>query len=487
MESLAQNSVVLWSLGLMLGVPLVLVVLSEVIERLRRHGSGYETAFTTLRNVVVPVVALALITTFVLRLPEGSVWQRLSLTLLLWVLGIGVLGFVASIRTYDKDKSRWEARVPQIAKTVTRVLAFLLPFGLMLTAVWELDLSRFVTAIGVGSLAIGLALQNTLSSVVSGFLLALDKPFREGDWIELDGVVGEVVDLNWRTTRLMVDGRDIVVIPNTTLLDSSLRNYTTVDVGYRDKIGFGFAYKDLPNHVKDTALQVARECPHVADNPPAEVFTVEYGDSSVNYEMHFHCDRYISPFQAARTREDLMTRLFYAAMREGLEIPFPIRTLRQTAEGDLTEDDVKAMTMEAASQHPVLGVASESAVERLAQRSALQQFGRDTVISDVGAHDRGIGLIRSGAVRVESEDGQSVDYLPEGHLIGAQYILGQRANTLRLVAATDTEVLFIQGASVDAAMDDSARLARALGQYADARMAAYQRGRERAKAEADKP
>ena len=480
METLSGNPVVLWSLALMFGTPALLIALSEIIERLRRRDSAYEGAFESLRNIVVPSVALALVTTFVLRLPEESVWQRMVLTLLLFVIGMGVLSFVAAMRSYDKDKARWEARVPQIAKTVTRVLAIILPFALMLTAVWELDLSRFVTAIGIGSLAIGLALQNTLSSVVSGFLLALDKPFREGDWIEIDGVIGEVVDLNWRTTRLMVDGRDIVVIPNTTLLDSSLRNYTTVDVGYRDKIEFGFAYKDLPNHVKDTALRAARECPHVAEHPAPEVHMLEYGDSSVNYALHFHCERYISPFQASRTREDLMSRLFYAAMREGLEIPFPIRTLRQTAEGDLTPDDVAALTVEAARGHPVLGTAGPGALERLSEGAELRHFGRDHIISDIGEHERGIGLVRTGGVRVETQDGTAVDYLPEGHLIGAQYIVGQRANTLRLVAAQDTEVLFMAGGSVDAAMDDSADLARALGQYADARLAAYRRGQERA-------
>ena len=478
-DDLLHSPVVLWSLAIMLGVPAVLVGLSEIIERMRRRDSAYEPAFAQLRNVWVPVTALALVTTFVFRLPEASAWQRLTITLFLFVTGMTVLGFVASMRVYDKDRDRWEASIPQIAKTVTRVLAVVLPFAMVITAVWELDLSKFITAIGIGSLAIGLALQNTLSSVVSGFLLALDKPFREGDWIEINGVVGEVLDLNWRTTRLMVDGRDIVVIPNTQLLDSQLRNYTVVDEGYRDSISFGFAYKDRPNHVKDVALRVAKESAHVADSPATEVHLVGYGNSSVDYEMHFHCATYISAFQARRVRDDLMTRLFYAAIREGLEIPFPIRTLRQTAEGDLTPDDVRAMVMAVIPDHPVLGQASDAARATLGEGAELRTYGRGTPISEIGAHDSGILLVKSGAVRAEDDNGDPVDHIPEGHLIGARYIVGRRANTLRLVAASDTELLYLPGRSVDRAMDEDAALARALGAYADARLAGLERAAER--------
>ena len=474
-DDLLHNPAVLWSIGLAVGVPVALIGLSEVVERLRRRGSAYESAWATVRNALVPVTALTLLCLYVLRLPEGHVWLRVVLTLFLFTAAASVLGFVASVRQYDRDKDRWEASVPTIAKTVTRVVAIILPLILVATAVWELDLSRYIAAIGFASLAIGLALQSTLSSVVSGFLLALDKPFREGDWIEVDGVVGEVLDLNWRTTRLMVDGRDIVVIPNTTLLDSSLRNYTVLDVGYRDSIAFGFAYKDMPNHVKDVALRVARECPHVADTPATEVHLVGYGNSSVDYEMHFHCARYVSAFQARRVRDDLMTRLFYAAVREGLEIPFPIRTLRQTNEGNLTPDDVREMAAAVVPDHPVLGQAGEAAQVTLVQGAQLRTFGRGTPISEVGDHDDGLLLVKSGAVRMETEAGEPVDYIPQGHLIGARYVVGRRANQFRLVAATDTELLYLPGRDVDAAMDQDAALARALGAYADARLAGLER------------
>ena len=478
-DDLLQSPVVLWSLGLVLGVPLLLVLLSEIKERMRRRDSAYEGAFGTLRNLFVPSATLVLFTTYVLQLADTDPWQRLSLTQFFFIAGITILALVAAMRTYDKDRGRWEAQVPGIAKTVARVLAVILPIALVVTAVWDLDLSRFITAIGFGSLAIGLALQSTLSSVVSGFLLALDKPFREGDWIEINGVVGEVMDLNWRTTRLLVDGRDVVVIPNTQLLDSQLKNFTVVDLGTRDSISFGFAYKDMPNHVKDTALRVARECPFVADSPPAEVHLVGYGNSSVDYELHFHVERYVSAFQARRIRDDLMTRLFYAAIREGLEIPFPIRTLRKTAEGGLTPEDVRDMTLSAIPDHPVLGQAGATAQATLADGAELLTFGRGTPVSEPGSHDDGLMLVKSGAVRVETEAGEAVDYIPEGHLIGARYLVGRRANTARLVAADDTELLLMRGRSVDAAMDEDPALARALGAYADARLAGLERLLER--------
>lgn len=467
MEIALSNPIFYWIAALTIGIPLLVFILSEITERCHRRGSTYEHSFDTLRKIFLPSLTLALITTFVLKLAETNPFQRLILTILCFTSMFTVLAFVGAIKGNERDKSRWESRLPAITKTVARALAIILPFALVITAVWDLDLSKFITAIGIGSVAIAFALQNTLSSVVSGILLALDKPFKEGDWIEVNGNTGKVLDLNWRTTRLEVDGRDVVIIPNTALLDSEMKNYSVLDEGYRDSISFGFAYQDLPNKVKDVALQVAKESHHVASHPLPEVHTMSFDDSSIGYEMFFHIDQFESAFQARRIREDLMTRIYYAAAREGLEIPFPIRTLRKTGEGDLTPADVSNMALAALKNHAVLQLAAEPILQKLAMYARHVSYGRGTPISEIGQYEHGLYLILDGQVSLEDAKGHSHSKESVGGLIGARYMVGRRANQLRSVAASDVEALFFPADALDEAMGDDLSLARALHRFAD--------------------
>lgn len=467
MDALLHNPTFLWSLILVIAVPLIVIALGEIIERLRKRDSAYTPGFETSRNIFLPLLTAAIILTTVLNLDGTNIWWRLVMTALTFATAYMLLSFVAAVQAYNNSEGRWESRVPTIIKTVTRVFAIIAPFAFLVAIVWDLDLTKYIAAIGVGSIAIAFALQNTLSSVISGILLALDKPFKEGDWIEINGNKGRVIDLNWRTTRLEVDGRDVVVIPNTVLLDSELKNYTALDIGYRDSISFGFAYKDLPNKVKDVALQVAKDCPGVADRPAAEVHMLSFDDSSIGYELNFHCDKYISAFQARRTRDELRTRLYYAAAREGLEIPFPIRTLRKTAEGDLTQEDVRAMALEALQENSVTRMGDKAALEAMASGARMTYFGRGSRVSRAGEYDQGLYLILNGETTVEDEDGQQLMRVGKGELFGARLLVGHRINHLTTRATEDCEILLFPINIVDKAMGEDAALARSLHGFAD--------------------
>lgn len=467
MESLLQNPTFLWSLALVIGVPLIVIFLGELIERLRMKESEYIAAFEILRNVFLPLLTASVIVTAVLKMSGENLWWRLILTAFCFAIAYTLLSFVAAVQSHNNSEGRWEARVPTIIKTVTRAFAIIVPFALLVAVVWNLDLTKYIAAIGVGSIAIAFALQNTLSSVISGILLALDKPFKEGDWIEVNGNTGRVIDLNWRTTRLAVNGRDIIVIPNTMLLDSELKNFTAFDKGYRDSISFGFAYSDLPNTVKDVMLQVAKDCPAVSEHPPAEVHTISYDDSSIGYQMHFHCDVYISAFQARRTRDDLMTRLYYAAAREGLEIPYPIRTLRKTGEGDLSRSDITKIAKTALCENSLTSIGSSAVLDKLAQEAKISHFGRGTRISQIGEYEKGIYLILTGAVKISDRTGREVKILGKGELFGARLLVGQRVNRQTTYAVQDSELLLFPIKAVDFAMGQDAGLARSLHNYAD--------------------
>ena len=115
--------------------------------------------------------------------------------------------------------------VPRLILALPRLLLILAALWFLIAGVWGVDLSAALTALGVTSLVISFALQDTLSGIASGFTLLADQPFSPGDWIESDDVEGRVIDVNWRATRIRNRDGDLIVIPNGQLANATITNY----------------------------------------------------------------------------------------------------------------------------------------------------------------------------------------------------------------------------------------------------------------------
>ena len=120
---------------------------------------------------------------------------------------------------------KWQIAVPNLLYQVIRAAMVLGTIAYVLSTVWNVDLTQAAQALGVGSLVIALALQDTLSNLVSGFLLLTDSPFKKGDWIQVGNLKGQVVDINWRAVRLLTFDDDLLIVPNGSLGKQNILNY----------------------------------------------------------------------------------------------------------------------------------------------------------------------------------------------------------------------------------------------------------------------
>jgi len=214
--------------------------------------------------------------------------------------------------------------VPKLLIDLARLFLILLSTAFVLASVWNADLAGLVTALGVSSLVIGLALQDTLGSVMSGIALLFERPFSVGDWLELDGVVGQVIDINWRAVRLLTLEQEMVVIPHKLISSTMIRNFTQPNRIHAERIRIGFSYNHPPNLARQVLKSTALETKGILLDPEPEVFTLNYEDSAVSYEVKFFIRDY---GDVEQIRERFMTRVWYAAKRNNLTIPFPIRTV----------------------------------------------------------------------------------------------------------------------------------------------------------------
>lgn len=225
-------------------------------------------------------------------------------------------------------QERSDALISRQMLPVAEKLAMLFLMGMALIVIlkhFNYDIFSIVTALGIGSLAIGMAAKDTLAHMISGFTLMLDRPFRIGDRIQLTGgQVGDVLDIGLRSTKIMTLSNQLLVIPNSELCNSMLTNMAGPDVRAKGRITIGVAYGSDVERVKRLLVAIALEVDGVLADPPPESFFVAFGDSSLSMTLFFWVETYELLFATTDRINSLILRRF---AEHGVQIPFPTRTV----------------------------------------------------------------------------------------------------------------------------------------------------------------
>jgi small-conductance mechanosensitive channel len=211
---------------------------------------------------------------------------------------------------------------------IAEKLAMLFLMGTALIIIlkhFNYDIFSVVTALGIGSLAIGLAAKDTLAHMISGFTLMLDQPFRIGDRIQLSGgQVGDVADIGLRSTKIRTLDNQLLIIPNSDLCNTMLINQAFPDARVKCRINVNVAYGSDVELVKRLLVATALEVGPVLRDPSPESFFVSFGDSALNMTLFFWVEQYSQMFTVTDMINTLILRRFN---ENGIEIPFPIRTV----------------------------------------------------------------------------------------------------------------------------------------------------------------
>ena len=184
--------------------------------------------------------------------------------------------------------------------------------------------SSLVAIIGAAGLAIGLALQGSLSNFAGGVLILLFKPFKIGDFISAQGVDGTVKEISIFTTKVTTFGNQLAIIPNGQLSNNNIINYNAEETR-RDKIDVGIGYGSNIKKAKDIMLNICAQHKNILETPAPEVYVGELGESSVNLTLRFWAKNDVFWPSHFYVIEEIKNR-FDA---EGIEIPFPQRVMRQ--------------------------------------------------------------------------------------------------------------------------------------------------------------
>lgn len=195
---------------------------------------------------------------------------------------------------------------------------------------FKVDIKGLIVSLGVGSLALAFAAQDTLGNMIAGFVIMIDRPFRKGDRIKLEsGEVGDVYDIGLRSIKIIDFENTIHIIPNKEIANKRVINYSYPDEKIRVKINFGVAYGSDVDLVKKLAVEQFRNHPDILDEPEPTVYFLNMGDSSLDFMAVGRVNIYSNQW---RVSEEIRINLYKALVDAGIEIPFPQRTLHFSKE-----------------------------------------------------------------------------------------------------------------------------------------------------------
>mgnify|MGYP005849817283 CR=1 FL=1 len=208
---------------------------------------------------------------------------------------------------------------------------------LIILSVLGISIAPLITALGVGGLAVALALQDTLANLFAGIHILVERSIRVGDFIRLEtGQEGYVQDITWRTTRVRMLPNNMVVIPNSKLAQSVVTNFYLPDRRMAVLIPVSVSYSSDPETVEQILLDEAKKAvgnvPGLLSEPaPICRFIPGFGESSLDFTLVCHVQEFTDQYPV---QHELRKRIFSRFKQEGIEIPFPHRTVYLREERD---------------------------------------------------------------------------------------------------------------------------------------------------------
>lgn len=199
-------------------------------------------------------------------------------------------------------------------------------FGaLLVLSEWDIDVTGFLAGLGIAGIAIGFALQDSLSNIFGGISLILDKAIKVGDFVQLDsGETGEVTDVGLRSTRIRTWDNELMIIPNGSLANAKITNWKLPDLKARVKVDFGVQYGSKPDKVQKIVKDLLKKDKDVLKDPEPAIWFQAMGESSLNFTATFWVENVADRFAK---QLEYTEKIYNALNKNKIGIPFPTRTV----------------------------------------------------------------------------------------------------------------------------------------------------------------
>ena len=463
MPSLSANPLLPWAIGLAVGFPLVMVALGEIASSAKRRGWPAAKVLAGVRLLVIPALALIVFLRHVIDLPADHTGLQLVKTVFWIAVLYQSLAYLNQVVFGSAPEGSWQSRVPSLVRDLARFTLVAIGAGMIYSEVWGKEIGAAWAALGLGSVVIGLALQEPLGNTVSGLILLAERPLAIGDFITAEGTTGRVLEINWRSVHILTADLELKIIPSSVLYRSSFTNLSRPTKERAGSIDIRFSSGLPPHHVKQAMLKMMQSIPGILETPAPTVDIFEYAGDAVVYRLGFTVAR---PEGWASARDTVLTRAWYVARRAGLDIPGqPLRT----------EDQV--IPLELLKDFPLFSVGDPLAAD-IAPALRFLPFGAgERLVAEKGPL-LGLYLVVQGEAELTARDRNGdvhqLGRVGRGDFFGENAMVAGQPSDVTVTALEDTDVLIIEPAVLQKLLEQSPRLVHAVGHALESRRTALQ-------------
>lgn len=315
----------------------ILIIIPTLINHFRKKAEKIHKTFSEIVSSIVglPLILLLIgigFSIYIDNVPILPKWTRYTYAILIIIFVLS--GYLFIDRLMIEGLRRYSKKIDLIASSagVIKTLYRIIVIGFISLIILDrlrITITPFLASLGIGGLVVALALQDTLANFFSGIYILFDKPIRIGDYIMLEsGQEGYVQHIGWRSTRIRMLPNNILVIPNSKLVGSQITNFYLPETEMAVLVQVGVSYQSDLEKVEKVTIEVAKQVLQEVEGGVKEfepfIRYHTFSDFSINFTVILRAKEYVYKYLITH---EFMKRLHRRYQQEGIEIPFPIRTV----------------------------------------------------------------------------------------------------------------------------------------------------------------
>lgn len=264
--------------------------------------------------------------------PFNNLILTISIVILTYVLmraGSILLDFWSTRMSQTKGEE-FHSEILPLTRSIVSIILTVLALVLILQ-VWGVEVGTLLTSLGIAGAILGLAFKQTLENIFGGISLIMDNSFKKGDYVKLeDGEIGEILEINLRSTKIRNIDSEAVIVPNGKLANSKIINLAQPTHTVRIRMPVSVAYGSDPDIVKQVLHDSLRNQPDILTMPKRMARMIGFGNSSIDFELYFYINDYEKVWDL---KDKVITQVYKDLYANNIEIPFPIRTIVDAKKG----------------------------------------------------------------------------------------------------------------------------------------------------------
>jgi small-conductance mechanosensitive channel len=327
------------SISILAGIALVQLLFSKFRNITKKVSGDFYPLIQRAMNGMPMLWGILLggyATIHIITLPPAGLHVLDILFQAIVVLSLTIMGarLASAFISMQLQKNAGDFASTSILINTIELIIYTTGFLIMLDS-FGISIAPLLTALGVGGLAVALALKDTLSNLFSGISILLAKQTKVGDYVKLStGEEGYVSDMNWRSTTIRQLSNNMVVIPNEKIASAIITNYTLPETECSLVVPIGVSYDSDLDHVEKVTIEVAKSVLSSTEGAVAEfepfIRYNAFGDSSIKFSVILRVKTIVDQYVILH---EFIKQLHLRYRQEGIQIPFPVRTIKIQNEG----------------------------------------------------------------------------------------------------------------------------------------------------------